>query len=234
MIRLIRSIVASGVVLATLVGTAGAAVPENAPKPLAIVLAEDSHTRGDWIGTYGTYVYLLCAMRAPHFLCGGRGWPVEVSFATGDPAERIRSWLSTAPAERDRSVLLEPSGLRRTPAALDDHGEVRPLGEGPDLHIGISIPDGSFLLSLYFFEIDWIQYRAYRIKLVADGKKPRILAETTASDFFRGKYKRFVVMGPVKLRIIIERGQSPNAQISGIFLDNSRYASARRNDGRPG
>lgn len=223
MIRSLRSILVAGVVLATVVCLAGAAVPENAAKPFAVALADDDHTRGDWIGTYGTYAYLLCAMRAPHFLCGGTGWPVEMSFATGDPAERIRSWRSTAAAEGDRSVLLEPSGLRRTPAALDDHGEVRPPGKGPDLHIGISIPEGAFLLSLYFFEIDWIQYRAYRIQLVADGKEPRILAETTASDFFKGKYKRFVVMGPVKLRVVIERGQSPNAQISGIFLDEMKF-----------
>ncbi|MBA7709899.1 hypothetical protein ES703_118825 [subsurface metagenome] len=158
-------------------------------------------------------------MRSPHSLYGGKGWPVDFSVATGDPEEVARAWLSSVPAECDGSVLWEPNGLKRTPACFDDHGEVRPLGEGPDLHIRISIPDGQFLLSLYSFEADWIQYRAYRIRVFAEGQADHSLVETRADNFFKGKYKRFIVLGPANLRIVIERGQSPNAQVSGIFLD---------------
>ena len=187
--------------------------------PLAVVLSDDVHTRGDWIGTYGRHAYVLCGMRSPHVLCGGEGSPISFSALTGDRKESPPAWRSTMPAGGDRSVLLEPSGLKRTPAAWDDCGEVRALGKGPDLHIRISIPDGPFLLSLYFFEIDWIQYRAYRIRVFAEDPESRLLLETHVDNFLKGKYKRFIVIGPTKLLIIIERGQSPNAQVSGIFLD---------------
>ncbi len=158
------------------------------PAPFAVVLADDDDTRGDWIGTYGTHGYVLCGMRSPYDLSGGAGWPpLSYSVATGDPEETARAWRSSAPTERDRSVLLEPSGLKRTAASWDDHGEVYPLGQGPDLHVQISIPDGPFLLSLYFFEIDWIQHRAYRIRVFADNLHGEPLAETEANNFFKGK-----------------------------------------------
>lgn len=187
--------------------------------PLVVPLSDDDETRGDWLGTYGRYAYYLCAMRSPYSLYGGLGWPVDMFFYTGDPAEPRRAWQSSAPAEGDRSVLLEPNGLRRTPAAFDDHGESRAPGEGPDLHIDLEVPPGAFLLSLYFFEVDWIQYRAYTIVVVpgkGTGAEP---IETRVEDFFRGKYKRFAVLGPAYLHLIIRRGESPNAQVSGIFLD---------------
>lgn len=196
-----------------------ATAAEEADRPLATALADDEDTRGDWIGVYGSYAYILCGMRAPVSLYGGKGWPVEFSVNTGDPKEVARAWLSSAPAKRDRTVLLEPSGIRRTPGVFDDHGEVRPLGKGPDLHLRISIPEGPFLLSLYFFEVDWIQYRAHRVRLFAENENDTPLLTTHVDNFLKGKYKRFVVVGPASLRIVIERGLSPNAQVAGIFLD---------------
>lgn len=206
------------------------AVADEVRAPFVTALADDDDTRGDWIGSYGTYAYILCGMRAPHSLYGGKGWPVQFSVATGDPEDDPRAWRSSAPAQRDRSVLMEPNGLRRTPAAFDDHGEARALGQGPDLHIRISIPGGPFLLSLYFFEVDWIQYRAYRIRIFADSQQDAPLLETHADNFFKGKYKRFVVIGPTELLVVIERGQSPNAQVSGIFLDELGFPDMEQFD----
>ena len=51
------------------------------------------------------------------------------------------------------------------------------------------------------------------------------MLETTADNFLKGKYKRFVVYGPADLLIVIGRGQSPNAQVSGIFLDRLAFPS---------
>jgi len=198
---------------------------EGPDTPFAIELSEDVDTRGDWIGTYGSYTYVLCGMRAPHSLYGGAGWPVKFSAATSDPKETVRAWQSSAPAKGDRSVLLEPNGITRTPGAFDDHGEARPLGKGPDLHLKIAVPQGASLLSLYFFEIDWPQYRSHRIRLFAGGTSQKPLLETTADNFLKGKYKRFVVYGPADLLVVIERGQSPNAQVSGIFLDRLKFPS---------
>jgi len=191
---------------------------EGAARPFVVALPDDADTRGDWIGSYGSYVYILCGMRAPSSLYGGEGWPIDFSAATGDPEEAVRAWRSTAPAEGDRSVLREPSGLRRTPAIYDDHGEVRPLGAGPDLHFRLSIPEGPFLLSLYFFEVDWVQYRSYRIRIYAAGEDEPLVTSQIA-DFLKGKYSRYAAIGPADLRIVIERGDSPNAVVSAVFLD---------------
>jgi tetratricopeptide (TPR) repeat protein len=126
------------------------------------------------------------------------------------------------PAADDRSILWEPSGLKRTAGTFDDHGELRPLGQGPDLYMRMSVPRGAFLMSLYFFEVDWIQYRAHKVRLLEEGTRA-VLAETIADNFLKGKYKRFVVYGPVELVVVIERGQSPNAQVSGIFFERLSF-----------
>ena len=209
--------------LACSTGTGVAIGPDRTP--FVVELPDDIYTRGDWIGAYGVYAHVLCGMRAPNDLRGGQGYPAPaISASTGDPEAPARAWCSSAPVQRDRSVLLEPNGLKRTAGSWDDGGETRPLGQGPDLHVRVSIPNGPFLLSLYFFEIDWIQYRAYRIRVFSEGsaRRPPLL-ETQVDDFLRGKYKRFVVMGPVELLIIVERGQSHNAQVSGIFLDELSF-----------
>lgn len=204
---------------AILCAGAGGAEKEE---PFAVALPDDTETRGDWIGTYGTYAYLLGGMRGRRALHGGE--PVDWSYATGDPDEKARGWQSSMPARRNRTILLEPNGWKRTGACLDDHGEVRPLGEGPNLHLGLSVPDGPFLVSLYFFEVDWIQYREYQIR-VLEAETERELLQMHAGDFLKGIYKRFVVYGPVELKIVIERGLSPNAQTSGIFVDRLTYPS---------
>lgn len=210
------------VLVASLAGSA-ASTPDtqkDAVSPVVVVLADDTETRGDWLGVYGSYAYVLCGMRSPLSLYGGPGWPIpSFAVATGDPGETSRAWLSSAPAKQDRTVLWEPNGLRRTPAGWDDFGESRPLGKGPDLHLTLSVPKGASLLSLYFFEIDWIQYRAFQIK-VYDTARPAVpLAQTSVDNFFKGKYKRFAVAGPGVIRVVIERCFSPNAQLSAVFLD---------------
>lgn len=183
------------------------------------LLAEDTSTRGDWLGVYGSQAYLLCGVRSPSSLYGGPAWShLNFDAATGDPREVVRAWQSTAPAKNDRSVLIEPNGLRRTPGVYDDHGEVRPLGQGPDLHVKLDVPAGARMVSLYFFEIDWPQYRSLDVR-VYERKGDRLLVSTRAEEFFKGKYVRFAVAGPMSLRIVIARDLSPNAVLAGLFLD---------------
>lgn len=193
----------------------------GAPQPgtRAFLLPDDTTTRGDWVGAYGQHAYILFGMRGRHALFGGPGWPIGFSTETGDPTETVRGWQSSAPAHGDRSVLLEPNAIRRVPGAFDDHGETRPMGTGPDLFLDFDLAPGAFLVSLYFFEIDWIQYRAYRILVFDKSQSERPLIETGVDNFLKGKYKRFVVVGPMRVRILIERCDSPNAQTSGLFID---------------
>jgi tetratricopeptide (TPR) repeat protein len=193
----------------------------EAPALITVVeIPEDTFTRGNWQGAYGRRAYVLCGMRSPKSLYGGPDWPVNFFLRTGDPKEGGRAWRSTMAAEGDRGILLEPNGLTRTPAVFDDYGETYPLGKGPDLHLELDVPEGPHLLSLYFFECDWIQYRSYTISLYEAGENagPPLLT-SRVGDFLKGKYKRFAVTGPARLRVVIAKGNSPNAVVSGLFLD---------------
>lgn len=204
--------------------TAASAAPQQAalnpdPKAPVIVLPDDVETRGDWIGKYGKLAYVLCAMRSPNSIQASRaqGWRWDIKG--GSAQDSYRLWKSAAPAKEDRTVLLQPDRARRVPASIDDHGEAYDLGQGPDLHLRCSIPRGMHQLSLYFFETDWIQYRAFDISIYSDDKAHQLLAKTDVSDFFKGKYKRFQIQGPRKLHIHLDRCNSTNVVISGIFLD---------------
>ncbi|MBI2190367.1 MAG: tetratricopeptide repeat protein [Planctomycetes bacterium] len=190
----------------------------SAAEPIAGLLLDDTWTRGNWIGRYGSTAYVLFGARSPTSLTGGPGWPLRIHGYTGDPAETSRAWLSLMNTSRDDRALLLPQGGKRVASSWDDHGETRPIGQGPGLFIDIDLPPGRLLVSLYFFEIDWIQYRAYALQVV-DRAQARVVLETSAADFFDGKYKRFALEGPRQLTFKILPGTSPNALCSGLFLD---------------
>jgi hypothetical protein len=200
-------------------GTPRVAVSPADPNPRVLVLPDDTTTRGDWIGTYGRTAYDLCAMRSPKSIKLSRNPAWRWGIAGGNPKDSARSWRSAAPADDDRTILWEPDRSRRTPASIDDHGEAYELGAGPDLHLRCAVPRGKHQLSLYFFETDWIQYRAFDISVYTDDAQHTLLAQTSVSDFVKGKYKRFSVQGPARLHIHLARAQSTNVVISGIFLD---------------
>jgi tetratricopeptide (TPR) repeat protein len=172
-------------------------------------------------------------------VAAGAAWPY-----TSRPDDTARVWLSLRRSHDDGRVLWDPVRNTRTPGCWDDHGEEYPQGKGPDLYIDLPIPDGLFLLGLYFFEIDWPQYRSHRIELHAKethgGQPPSAahrdsrgrlsstlsstpLASSSVDNYFHGKYKRFAVQGPVDLTVRITREQSVNAIVSGIFLDKLAY-----------
>jgi len=171
-----------------------------------IRLDDDSETRGDWTGRYGTYAYVLCGMDG-YPLCGGRGWPLVLKPGTGDPAEPSRSYIA-AWETKDSAALLNPlTGTRRW-AYWDDRGEVYAY-EGPDLLFEIIIPHGWFLFSLYG--------REHRVTL--ENEHGQLLAEAGRTDYDYPRYRRFVLRGPLQLKVRIYRGQGTSAILYGIFLN---------------
>ncbi|MBM4048909.1 MAG: tetratricopeptide repeat protein [Planctomycetes bacterium] len=191
----------------------------DASSPAAVAVFDDTATRGHWQGAYGSYVHALGAMKGYSPLFGGPGWPCHFHITTGNPKDRVRVWPSPFDYALDDRALFNPVKGVHTGGAFDDHGEAYPLGQGPDLFVQVALPQGRYLLSLYFFEIDWIQYRAYDLRLYDD--KDKLLAQTDVSDFFEGKYKRFLVdlPSPRGLKLHIARKGGPNAILCGLFLD---------------
>ena len=132
-----------------------------------LILPDDTSSRGDWQGKYGTYAYILCGRYSPRSLEGGIGWPIKHRIYTGNPSDPARKWVSSLDASRIRSTLWNPIEQNRQFSVWDDHGEVYPRGKGPDLFIDLEVPKGPFCLGLYFMESDWIQYRAYTVSIFA-------------------------------------------------------------------
>jgi len=219
---------------------------ETQSKSIAI-LPDDRHTRGNWLGRYGSYAYILCGMGGEHTFSDGPGCGrVKYAYYTGRKDEQARAWMSYCQTD-DRPLLnptefhlidvairrmpdeqLHPDGhLPRLPSVWDDHAEVH-RSPGPNLYVDLWAPPGLHQLSFYFFEIDWLQHRAHCLNLRertwsigknAERKVGDLLANVSVSDFFGGVYKRFLIRGPLKLQVEIERLDSPNAVVSGIFLD---------------
>ena len=200
-------------------GEATKAPTHQPPWPAVEVLRDDCATRGNWNGAYGSFLHVLPAVKGYAPLFGGHGWPSHFKLYTGDPKDQPRSWRSPVDYSSDDRALHNPLAGGPTGGVLDDHGEAYPIGKGPDLFIELLLPRGEFLLSLYFFEVDWIQYRAYDIH-VSD-RKGKLLAKTQADNFFEGKYKRFLSYSkhPLFLKIRILRKNSPNATVAGVFVD---------------
>ena len=188
-------------------------------EPLAAELADDTVTRGNWLRRYGSLFYLLCGMESPKSVCHTVLTEVRIKTRSGNPKDTGRSWRSAGRAKDDGRVLIHPRTRERVPACWDDHGEEYGPGEGPDLYIDFTLPIGRLVLSMYFFEIDWIQYRANVIELT-DARSSKLLCKTRVDNFFDGKYKRFEVLGPGTVTIRLAREDCANAVISGLFLDS--------------
>ena len=205
--------------------------PKPRPTPQAMVhprgrrvvalLSDDVQTRGDWPTAYGDYAYVLCAMWQ-YNVCGGPGWPFPLKIYGGDPKDRPKRYIWRLSRPLDGRALWNPKDRTRTPAVWDDHGEVYPLGKGPNLYVDLAVPDGDFVLSLYFFEVSWPQYRNHRLRILDEHRKP--LASASVADYYDGVFKRFLVAGPRKITLETTRGYSPNAVLSGLFLDQARHA----------
>ncbi|MDP6505852.1 MAG: hypothetical protein QF886_19680, partial [Planctomycetota bacterium] len=193
--------------------------PSASAQRFAGMLADDTWTRGNWVGQYGGYAYALFGAESPKSTFGGPGWPVHLRGYTGDPEDSHRAWLSRMNTVADDRALQTPDGKSRIASVWDDHSEIRKPGEkAPGLLIDLNLPEGLCLLSLYFFEIDWPQHRDYKLHLLSREPKKLILT-TTAGHFSGGKYKRFALNGHRKITIHIETLASPNAVISGLFID---------------
>ena len=129
-----------------------------------------------------------------------------------------------------------------------DNGQTYPMTmDGPHLDCSLSIPAGLFYLSLYDVNPNGNEsknrFRDYKISIrphpgrssldqhigntwvmrsfydiVEFDQKPE-LAQSRINDFWGGVYKRFLVRGPTKLTVQINRNNSFNTSLPGVMLD---------------
>ncbi|MDR3707511.1 MAG: two-component regulator propeller domain-containing protein [Capsulimonadaceae bacterium] len=201
-------------------------------------LSEDWMTQGDWIGRYGKDFAVLCAEdgNTDLVLNSSPGYSVtpQLGHSTHD-GEDVSHWLywnSTG----DPRVLFDPATGTRRQAEWNEHGErYAMMYEGPDLWLTVQVPPGEQRISLYFMNKDGhtnvTRYRDYILQLrqyvpgvpVARAYDTagalRVLAQTRVANFWPGVYESFVVTGPGKYYVKIEKNRSLNAILQAVFVD---------------
>jgi len=199
----------------------------------AVYLGEDWTTQGDWVGRYGSGYGVLCATDSPfnHYV----GWP-DLGYAVmgnvgkhGEKNEGLRHWIHWMKTD-DKRVLYNPVIGYRREAEWDDHGEVYSWNfDGPDIWIAIRVPVGMQKVTLYFINPNGHnsteQNRDYIVEVknytdnLAKAHFAPALAKTRVRDFWGGVYKSFVVTGPNKYLIKIDRNYCFNTLISAVMFD---------------
>jgi hypothetical protein len=206
--------------------------------PGAAVLNEDWNTKGDWVGRYGTRYALLCSMGAPldHRIINDNNYHVEGRlglhpYVKGEKYkdQGLRHWVHRARWD-DQRVLYNPLIGYRRQADSDDNGEVYPMSyEGPDIWMGVRIPEGTHRVALYFFNKDGHEghnrVRDYLID-VKRGHENLLVAEefptlarTRVRDFWGGVHKSFLLQGPGDYYFVMRKNNSFNTIVQSVKID---------------
>jgi len=205
-------------------------------------VGEDSTTKGNWVGAYGSLWYLLCAMDVPitemnyswnptYDIVGG---VLTVSYST---TGMLWAWTDYLDLYVEYPVLVwgwlpRPTTDQRACWYPDETDRVYEGYPPPVTHrqaecwdsdiypyftVDLSVPQGTYYLSLY--ALDYASYlRVQTIEIFDSGGT--LLASVLVSDFHIGVYERFFVEGPIDLFIRVEKIAGANSVLSGIFLDN--------------
>jgi len=124
-------------------------------KPVAVYLGEDWQTRGDWMGEYGKYRYVLAAMGYPFNFEGGLssdavGYKVLIGSNRADKVG-LAGWVQKRHTDEVK-CLQNPGDKDRRHAHWSDRGETTSIKEdGPHLYINLAVKEeGVFRLAFYF------------------------------------------------------------------------------------
>ncbi|MDR2172453.1 MAG: hypothetical protein LBP59_20110, partial [Planctomycetaceae bacterium] len=216
-----------------------------------LALNDDWRTQGDWIDHYGRHSAVLCAQAGGGLdFFGGyfshelesRGWIGRNCLHKGDQLRRWVHWIES----NDRRVLqcLQLGGRKQ--AEWDDHKEAYPMNlDGPHIYGTFKIPQGKYILSLYFFNKDGhggknrlrdfvvsVKTMKLQKQIFESLGNKNIYAEaeffnsqngvnSRVNNFWGGLYKRFFI--EVKkdeyITVCVNSNYSFNTIMSGVFFD---------------
>lgn len=197
-----------------------------------VYLGEDWRTQGNWFGRYGRQHTVLCAAGSPfdHQVVSDSTYKVTGEIGSHhSKGDGLRSWVHWIKTDNSKVLYNPVIGYRRQ-ADWDDHGEAYSTSyEGPDIWISVTVPEGVHRISLYFFNKDGHdganRCRDYSVELKAykpatqETETLASLACTRVRDFWGPVYKQFVVRGPAKYCIKIQRNGSLNTIVQSVMLD---------------
>ncbi len=226
---------------------------EKKARPMVVRMNDDWRTGGDWLGRYGREWACLSGIIAPRdYLWGTGGRTIEYNHRIGDnckPGDSVRHWVHWLYTS-DRRCLEMPATYahsrviknlttwtkNRRQAIWDDHGEVYPWTmDGPHLYVTLNIPEGEFILSYYFINMDGHGgsnvFRDYHLDLRRQPETELLgsidgfatwplLEQGRVRDFWPGVWKRYLVSGPCKISLQVNRNRSFNTIMSSVMLDS--------------
>jgi len=180
-------------------------------------VAEDTVTRGAWIGKYGAKGYLLCnyddslvhRVDLPDFIS-------SVNFSKNDDVvwqnSRHVHWTDASDDER---ALLSPSDSKSRSLGAVTTRDPSPCYQTMTVDIQCK-SNRTYRLSLYF--VDWERDRRRSAIEVFDLANRKLLMPVTmVRNYENGKYLTFTFDRSVRIRINQVRGM--NAALSGIFFN---------------
>ncbi|MDR1479190.1 MAG: hypothetical protein LBJ00_09625 [Planctomycetaceae bacterium] len=218
------------------------------PATYAAYWSDDWKTRGNWLGRISNEWGILCAMSAPldRYVYHSRDFYDVTGFIgpNHSKGDDLRRWVYKIKTG-DLRALYDPLNGHRRFSEWDDHGEAYAWSkDGPDLWYVLEIKHaGVFRLGMYFVNMDGMahnnRFRDYLIEIYPSEKgcsvidsdrhvlgeyaesqtaKVAPLVKTRVKDFWHGTYKQFIVNGPAKYLVKIDRNYGFNTIMSGIFV----------------
>ena len=214
--------------------------------PIAIALADDWKTQGDWLGRYGRYQAILAAINSPRDYVWGAGeakarYDVRIG-PHRTPDDSVRYWIQWLSTTSPESLEMPPTyydsrlkqdwngeGHRRQ-AEWDDHGEEYPMTlDGPHVYTSIEVPKGWFVLSLYDFNKDGHigtnRWRDYRLSMRARPKEyglETVRGFESWPELASGRIHEF--RGGVWKRFLVRGPQALTIEINRNFSFNTVVA----------
>jgi hypothetical protein len=163
------------------------------------------------------------------------------------PGDGIRSWttkmyadgqaiLEMPPVWLDRRIIEKQTtaDVNRRDTQMEDYGGSYPKNlDGPHMYCTLTVPAGTFFLSLYETNSPghgpnhrdkdyFLSIRTHtggNLRDISRFDSQPELARARVNSFYTGVYKRFVVVGPAELTLMVNRNYTRNAQMIGLFLD---------------
>jgi hypothetical protein len=193
--------------------------PEPFTYELAQKVKEDTLTKGNWTGKYGSKGYLLCnyddslkhRMRLPEDV-------KSVDFSKNDHVVWLNSnhvhWTGET---EDIRALVSGSGDKQRSLGAVTTRDPNPCYQTMTVDISCEKSQSlSHKISLYF--VDWEKVgRRSAIEVFDLENKKLLMPVYMVRDYENGRYVSFNIDRPVRIRINQVRGK--NAALSGIFFD---------------
>ena len=217
---------------------------DDQPGPLAVALEDDWSTQGAFLGRHGKFLAALAAMVSPQDLHWGIGMD-QAQYTVWSPENGLRYYIHANHTEDAGALELPKPYLdtrvqrklttwkvdRREAEWNDLGGGLGRAKDGPHVFIGVHVPAGLYVLSVYLHNKDGHtgenSLRDYAVsvragKSLADSKdfggRPE-LARGRVRLFWYGVYKQFMVRGPADYQVQVDRNHSYLAIVAAAMLD---------------